>query len=81
MIHALQFQQGIFEPWGGHGRVFMQEAMRINSYFGFHITQYHYHIDPEKYKLLDREKQQRVENTFLGTGKVIQNDQQPDVLT
>ena len=82
MIHVLQFQQGIFEPWGGHGRVFMMEAMRINSYFGFHITQYHYHIDPEKYKLLDREKQMRLDNTFLGLGKVISTDETPvDVLT
>lgn len=56
--------------------------MRINSYFGFHVTQYHYHIDPEKYKELDKEKKRRVDNTFLGTGRVIRgDDNQADVLT
>ena len=80
MIHALLFQRGIFEG-NAHGPVWMAQANRANSYFALNITQYHYHIDRARYKLLDEASKQRVKSCFIGQGNALGSDLIVDLTT
>ncbi|CAL6106918.1 SprT-like_family protein [Hexamita inflata] len=79
MIHALLFQRMVFEQ-NSHGPVWMAQAIRANDYFGLKITQYHYGISAEKVKQLDADRQKRVQESFLGNGTVLSQEEVEAVL-
>ena len=70
MIHALLFQLHV-EMDISHGPMWNMIAFQANSYFGLNITEFGDLFDVELQLRKDEDQKQRVQNSFMGHGRML----------